>query len=57
MILIRKYHIRKQGYRGFHLTIPKEYIEDAKIKENQRMAMYRDGDRLVLVPEREAPHD
>ncbi|MEL7555692.1 MAG: AbrB/MazE/SpoVT family DNA-binding domain-containing protein [bacterium] len=57
MVLIRRYRIRKQGYRGFHLTIPKEYIEDAKIEENQKMAIYRDGDKLVLVPEREASHD
>jgi len=57
MVLIRRYRIRKQGYRGFHLTIPKEYIEDAKIEENQKMAIYRDGDKLVLIPEREASHD
>ena len=57
MILIRRYRIRQQGHRGFHLTIPKEYIEDAKIEKNQQMAMYRDGDRLVLIPEKEAPHD
>jgi bifunctional DNA-binding transcriptional regulator/antitoxin component of YhaV-PrlF toxin-antitoxin module len=57
MILIQRYRIRRQGHRGFHLTIPKEYIEDAKIEKNQQMAIFRDGDRLVLIPEREAPHD
>lgn len=57
MILMRRYRLRQQGRRGYNLTIPKEYIEDAKLQAGQRMAMYRDGDRLVLVPEREDNHD
>lgn len=58
MILIRRYKLRKAGQRGHVLTIPEEYIEGAQITERQRFAMYRDKDRLILVPEKaEAIHE
>lgn len=57
MILIRRYRLRKSGKRGHILTIPEEYIEDAELQAGQKIAMYRDGDRLVLIPEKEVPHD
>lgn len=57
MILIRKYRLRKSGKRGHILTIPEEYVEDAKLQAGQKMAIYRDGEKLVLVPEvQEVPH-
>ncbi len=56
-ILIRKYRIRKSSTRGHSITIPQEYLEDTGFKAGQKVAMYREGDILVIVPEREAPHD
>lgn len=53
MVLIRKYRIRKAGSRGHVVSIPNEYIEDIGIAAGQKIAMYRDEDRLVLIPERE----
>jgi bifunctional DNA-binding transcriptional regulator/antitoxin component of YhaV-PrlF toxin-antitoxin module len=51
MVLLRRYSIRHQGLRGHIITLPKEYIEDAKLQAGQKVAMYRDGDHLVLIPE------
>ena len=51
MILLRKYRIRKAGSRGHIISIPNEYIEDANLHPGQKLAMYRDGDSLVLVPD------
>lgn len=57
MVLIRKYRIRKAGSRGHAVSIPNEYIEDIGIAAGQKIAMYRDEDRLVLIPERERHSD
>lgn len=58
MILLRRYRITKSGYRGYGITLPKEYIEDAELRAGQKMAMYRDGNNLVLIPEpMEAAHE
>lgn len=51
MILLRKYRIRKAGSGGHIISLPNEYIEDAGLHAGQRIAMYRDGDRLVLIPD------
>lgn len=51
MILIRRYKVRKAGSRGYLVSLPNEYIEGAKIHPGQKLAMYRCGDNLFLVPE------
>lgn len=51
MILLRKYRIRKSSDRGHSITIPNEYLEDTGFQAGQKLAMYRDGDSLVLVPD------
>jgi bifunctional DNA-binding transcriptional regulator/antitoxin component of YhaV-PrlF toxin-antitoxin module len=51
MVLLRRYRLGKNGHRGYGITLPREYIEDANLKPGQKMAMYRDEDRLLLVPE------
>lgn len=51
MILLRKYRIRKSSDRGHSITIPNEYLEDTGFQAGQKLAMYRDGDNLVLIPD------
>lgn len=51
MILLRKYRIRKSSDRGHSITIPNEYLEDTGFQAGQKLAMYRDGDSLVLIPD------
>lgn len=51
MFLLRKYRIRKAGSGGHIISLPNEYMEDVKLEAGQRIAMYRDGENLVLIPE------
>lgn len=51
MILLRRYKIGKRG-RGFQVQIPSVFVEDTGLAMGTPIAMYRDGDKLVLVPEK-----
>jgi len=37
MVLIRRYKLRRAGTNGHLITIPEEYISDAKIEENNAL--------------------
>lgn len=53
MIKIKEYKIKKQGIRGFSLSIPTVWIVDNQLTQGDSIEFYRDEqDRLILVPKK-----
>lgn len=50
MILVKRYRLRRSGLRGHSITIPEAFVEQSGLKCGDSIAMYRDRDRLVLIP-------
>lgn len=52
MVLIKKYRISRKGQRGATVTIPPVYLDDLNLKAGDVIKAYRDGDKLILIPEK-----
>lgn len=52
MVLIKKYKISQKGLRGATVTIPPIYIEEMGLKTGDIIKAYREGEKLILIPEK-----
>ncbi len=54
---IKSYKVRKGGLRGMTINLPAVYTDDLNLRPGDRLDIYREGDRLIITPRREAENE
>jgi len=52
MVLVKRYKIALRGKGGASVSIPPAYMEEMGLKPKDILKAYREGDKLILVPEK-----
>ena len=51
-VRVRAYRVSKRGARGFAVTLPPAWVEDANLRHGDFVEVYRDNlGRLIISPQ------